>query len=120
MLPLNCMLIRHLQSCSMSLISKMSEHLVIIKFYLNQRADKNIKADEQRALSCEMERQNLNYTRLDPFIIHKKIENYKARENNTTQCLRETGETKCMCMRVRRVITLVCVPVSECAVIIDL
>lgn len=61
----------------------MSEHLVIIKFYLNQRADKNIKADEQRALSCEMERQNLNYTRLDPFIIHKKIENYKARE--TTQ-----------------------------------
>lgn len=45
-----------------------SEHLELIKFYLNQRADKNIKADEQRALSCKMELQNLNYTRLDPLI----------------------------------------------------
>lgn len=61
----------HLQTCSMFLISKTtiwSEHLELIKFYLNQRADKNIKADEQRALSCKMERQNLNSTRLDPLI----------------------------------------------------
>lgn len=65
----------------------------LLNLYLNQRADKNIKA--RRAASVELQNgtSKLNYTRLDPLI--KKIENYKAREENRTQ---REKEQVCACV----------------------
>lgn len=46
----------------------LSDHLDLINLYLNQRADKNIKA--RRAASVELQNgtSKLNSTRLDPLI----------------------------------------------------
>ena len=77
----------------------------LLNLYLNQRADKNIKA--RRAASVELQNgtSKSNSTRLDPLI--KKIENYKARENNRTQ--REKEQVcACVCLFVYGCIQRIC------------
>lgn len=44
------------------------ENLELIILYLNQRADKNIKARRAASIELQNRMSKLNYTRLDPLI----------------------------------------------------